>query len=135
MSQDFNSVFYTMTPATTGLTTTVVGSTGIDSSGLMAVNANGSQIFTTQMDSNGTTTDLVKINPTTGAGTVIGNTGYDIINGLFVGNTLYGFDLSGAIVQINTATGAATQTATYTLPNGDAIYASALVTTASVPEP
>ncbi len=66
--------------------------------------------------------------------TVIGDTGFYVINGLFVGNTLYGFDdNTNAIVTLNTTTGAGTQVATYSLPKGDVIFASAVPT--AVPEP
>jgi hypothetical protein len=136
LSQDTNAIFYTMTPATTGTTTTVVGPTGISSTGLMAVNASGTQIFTGAYDPMTGTTDLYSINPTTGVATLIGDTGFYIINGLFVNGTLYGFDdVTNAIVTINTTTGVATQVATYSLPSGDAIFASALLTTTSIPEP
>jgi hypothetical protein len=135
LSQDTNAIFYTMTPGTTGTTTTVVGPTGISSTGLMAVNSSGSQIFTGAYDSMTGTTDLYSINPTTGVATLIGDTGFYIINGLFVNGTLYGFDdVTNAIVTINTSTGVGTQVATYSLPSGDVIFASALQTT-SIPEP
>jgi hypothetical protein len=135
LSQDTNAIFYTMTPGTTGTTTTVVGPTGISSTGLMAVNSSGSQIFTGAYDPMTGTTDLYSINPTTGVATLIGDTGFYIINGLFVNGTLYGFDdVTNAIVTINTSTGVGTQVATYSLPSGDVIFASALQTT-SIPEP
>jgi hypothetical protein len=136
LSQDTNAIFYSMTPATTGTTTTVVGPTGISSTGLMAVNASGTQIFTGAYDPTTGTYDLYSINPTTGVATLIGDTGFYIINGLFVNGTLYGFDdVTNAIVTINTTTGIATQVATYNLPGGDNVFASALLTTTSVPEP
>lgn len=118
MSQDpTNSIFYKLDPGTTGTTTTVVGSTGIASTGLMAVNASGTQIFTGTNDPMTGTTDLYSVNPTTGVATLVGDTGFYIINGLFVGGTLYGFDdNTNAIVTINTTTGMATQVATYSLP-------------------
>ena len=124
LSQDVNAVYYTMNPPST--TPTVVGPIGMSSGGLMAVSPDGSQLFTTTQ----LTYDLVSINPTSGATNDIGPTGFMIDNGLFVNGTLYGFDTVGAIVTINTTTGAGNQVATYSLPNGDAILASALV-----PEP
>ena len=124
LSQDVNAVFYTMNPPSA--TPNVVGSLGLSSGGLMAVSPDGSQLFTTTQS----TYDLVSINPTTGSTNDIGPTGFSIDNGLFVNGTLYGFDTGGAIVTINTSTGAATQVATYNLPDGDQILASALI-----PEP
>ncbi len=130
-----NSNFFTLNPAS-GTTTTVVGATGIAGSGLMAVSANGSQIFAGATDATTGLTDLYSINKLTGAATLIGNTGFYIGNGLFVNGTLYGFDYnSEAIVTINTTTGVATQVATYSLPGGDTILASALAPQAIVPEP
>jgi hypothetical protein len=135
LSQDINAVYYTLTPPST--TPNVVGPTGISSDGLAAVSADGTQFFTTTPSQTVFGDDLVSINPMTGAATDIGSTGFYIDNGLFVNGTLYGFgDLgsTGAIVTINTTTGAATQVATYTLPGGDQIVSSALIM-ASVPEP
>jgi hypothetical protein len=125
LSQDMNAIYYTLNPPSP--TPSVVGPIGMSSGGLMAVTPNGQQLYTTTQS----TYDLVSINPMTGAASVIGPTGFAIDNGLFVNGTLYGFDTSvDAVVTINTSTGAATQIATYSLPNGDVIYASALV-----PEP
>jgi PEP-CTERM motif len=144
LTQDANAVFYTLSPPST--TVNVVGATGIGSTGLMAVNASGTQIFTGSYDPVTGTTDLYSVNPTTGAATLIGDTGFYIINGLFVNGTLYGFDdNTEAIVTINTTTGVATQVATYNTggnpglgtPNnpgaGDVIFASAVPQ--SIPEP
>jgi hypothetical protein len=126
LSQDVNAMYYTMNPPSPA--PSVVGPIGLSSGGLMAVSADGSQLFTTTQS----TFNLVSINPMTGATSVIGPTGFAIDNGLFVNGTLYGFDTSvDAIVTINTSTGAATQVGTYSLPNGDQILASA----AAVPEP
>ena len=125
---------YTLQPPSTA--TTTIGSTGITSDGLVAVNANGSQIFTSILVNNGfSPDDLGKINPSTGVATDLGSTGFLIFTGLFIGDTLYGFDAGGAIVTLNTTTGAATQVATYSLPNGDTINASAIQFGAAVPEP
>lgn len=129
LSQDTNALYYTLNPPSP--TPNVIGSTGISSTGLMAVSPDGSQLFTTTVDPTTGTYDLVSLNPATGAPTVIGDTGYYVDNGLFVGGTLYGFDtVSDAIVTINTTTGSATQVGTYSLPNGDIIYSSA-----AIPEP
>lgn len=127
LSQDLNAVYYTMNPPSTS--PSVVGAIGISSGGLMAVTPDGSQLYTTTQS----TYQLVSINPTTGATTTIGSgLGYGVDNGLFVNGTLYGFDIyTDAIVTINTSSGTASQVGTYSLPNGDTIYASALI----VPEP
>jgi hypothetical protein len=138
LSQDTNAVFYTLNPPTTS--PTVVGSSGITGTGLLAVNASGTQIFTGALDPVTGTTDLYSVNPTTGVATLVGDTGFFIINGLFVNGTLYGFDdNTNAIVTINTTTGAGTQVGTYNIgsTNGvpDAILASAPFQAAAVPEP
>jgi hypothetical protein len=131
LSQDANAVFYTMKPPS--LTTTVVGPTGITSTGLAAVTASGSQLFAGSANISTGNTELNGVNLATGSATPIGDTGFIVINGLFVQGTLYGFDQTGPIVTINTTTGAGTQVATYSLPNGDEIFASATVQ--PVPEP
>jgi hypothetical protein len=126
LSQDLNAVYYTMNPPSTS--PSVVGPIGMSSGGLMAATGDGSQLYTTTQS----TYHLVSINPTTGATSTIGNgLGYGVDNGLFVGSTLYAFDIfSDAIVTINTTSGTATQVGTYSLPGGDIIFSSALV-----PEP
>jgi hypothetical protein len=124
LSQDVNALYYQITPPSP--TPTVIGSIGLSSGGLMAINEDGTQLYTTTQS----TYNLVSINPTTGATSVVGPTGFSVDNGLFVNGTLYGFSTNGAIVTINTATGAGTQVGTYSLPNGDQILASA-----PVPEP
>lgn len=130
-----NSSFYTMLPPST--TTNNVGLTGISSQGLVAVTADGSQLFTTGIDNTTGTYDLDSINLATGAATDIGDTGFYEIAGLFVQSTLYGFDdATNAIVTINTTTGAATQVATYDLLNDDSIFAAATPAgSIAVPEP
>jgi hypothetical protein len=127
--------FYTMNPPS--LVTNVVGSTGFPGDGLVAPNAAGTQIFASALINGGSSPDeLYSINPTTGMATDIGSTGFLVFSGLFVNGTLYGFSGTGDIITINTSTGAGTQVASYSLPNGDAIDASALlVTTQGVPEP
>lgn len=131
LSQDANALFYTLNPPSTSIN--VVGLTGITSGGLAAVNAAGTELFTSIVGAN-PTYDTGMVNVSTGVATDLGQSGFFVENGLFVGSTLYGFDSSGAIVTLNTTTGAGTQVGTYDLPNGDAILASA-VGTSSVPEP
>jgi PEP-CTERM motif len=133
ISQDSNAVYSTLTPPST--TSSMVGPIGFSSDGLMAVSADGSQLFTTVTDGTSGNSDLFSLNPTTGAASVLGDTGFFVDAGLFVGGTLYGFDTtSNAIVTLDTTTGVGTQVATYFLPNGDPIL-SAAVAPAVVPEP
>jgi hypothetical protein len=148
LSQDANASFYTLNPPST--MTNVVGPSGIMGTGLMAVNAAGTQIFAGALDATSNSTDLYSINPTTGAATLIGDTGFLVINGLFVNGTLYAFqapfnDATGAlvpgkIVTIDTTTGVGTFVANYAIPDNhpasdtDAILASA-VAPQSIPEP
>jgi PEP-CTERM motif len=122
LSQGSNALFYTLNPPS--LTTKVIGSTGLLSAGLMAVNAPGTRVFTSVNPGNGNSFDLYSVNPTTAASTLLGSIGYDVINGLFVNGTLYGFDKSGDIITINTKTGLGTKVARYSLPGGDWILAS-----------
>jgi hypothetical protein len=129
ISQDVNGIYSTLNPPSTS--PNVVGPTGISSGGLMAVSADGSQLFTTTPSMTSSTWDLVSLNPSTGAASIVGDTSYTPDTGLFVGNTLYGFDTTyDTIVTLNTTTGAGTQVATYSLPNGDVI-----VSAAAIPEP
>jgi hypothetical protein len=130
ISQDAHAIYYTMNPPSP--TPTVVGPTGITSEVLMAVNADGTELFTTTQRATSSTYDLVSLNPMTGMPTTLGSTGFIVDAGLFVGSTLYGFDTTrDAIVSLNTTTGAGTQVGTYYLPNGDPIFSAAL----PVPEP
>jgi hypothetical protein len=135
LDQSPSASFYTMNPPS--LATNVVGSTGFTGDGLVAPNAAGTQVFASALINAGSSPDeLYSINPTTGMATDIGSTGFLVFSGLFVNGTLYGFSGTGDIITINTSSGAGTQVASYSLPNGDAIDASALlVTTQGVPEP
>jgi PEP-CTERM motif len=136
LDQSASASFYTMNPPS--LATNVVGSTGFQGDGLVAPNAAGTQVFASAITNTGASLDeLYSINPTTGMATDIGNTGFFVYTGLFVNGTLYGFDgNSDIIITINTSTGTGTLVTSYSLPNGDAIDASALlVTTQGVPEP
>jgi hypothetical protein len=128
LSQDPSAVFYTMNPPSTSITT--IGTTGHMSSGLGAVTANGMHLFTD------VGTDLYSINVNNGAATLVGGISFTLFNGLFVHGTLYGFDPNGAIVTVNTTTGAGTQVGTYSLPNMDFVDASAVrAGQIGVPEP
>jgi hypothetical protein len=138
LSQDASGIYYTMTPATTGATTTTVANTGAFGTGVFAVNAAGTQLIMGTFDNTTGNTDINSVNPTTGAVTFLGDSGFaNILNASFVNGTLYAFDSAGDILTINTTTGAATKVGTYTLPGGasDAILASAVLTTGVIPEP
>lgn len=128
ISADDPALYYTLNPPSTS--PSVVGPTGIgNAGGLMAVTPDGSQLFATS--NTGMTWDLVRIDPTTGGSSTIGDTGFTPDTGLFVGGMLYGFDTSSdAIITLDTTTGAGMQVATYSLPNGDVI-----VSAAALPEP
>jgi hypothetical protein len=124
ISQDANGLFYTLQPPST--TTNDVGLTGIQSTGLAAVTADGSELFTAAFNPSTGNYALYSVNQSTGNATEIGDTGFSPVNGLFVQGTLYGFDFAThAIITINTATGAGTQVAAFNLPAGDSIFASA----------
>jgi len=136
LSQDNNAVFYTLDPPST--TTTAVGPTGLAGFFLAAVNSGGTQFFAGGVNLTTGTVDLYSIDAMTGAATLVGDTGFPVSSGLFVGDTLYGFDLNvPAIFTIDTTTGAATQVATYNLPNGSLVRAAAVpaLQLAPVPEP
>jgi hypothetical protein len=129
ISQEVNAVYYTMNPPATA--PNVVGPIGLSSGGLMAVNGAGTQLFTTTPSMTTSTYNLVSLNPNTGNPTILGDTGFTVNAGLFVGKTLYGLDTtSNAIVTLDTMTGAGTQIATYNLPGGDLVLSAALL-----PEP
>jgi len=133
LSQDVNAIYYTLNPP--GTTANVVGPTGLQSQGLAAVTADGATLYTNALVA-ADTGELESIDTTTGAATPIGLLGdANLVNGLFLDGTLYGFDdVNDAIDTIDTTTGATTQIATYALPNGDFIDGSAPVP-APVPEP
>ena len=126
ISQDDAAIYYTVNPPSPA--PTVVSPSGINSEGLMAINADGTELFTTTLSKTGSTFNLISVNPTTGAATTLGDTGFKVDAGLFVGSTLFGFDTTrDTIVSLNTMTGAGTQVGTYELPNGDPIFAAAAV--------
>jgi hypothetical protein len=109
---DVNNNLWSINP-TTG------AGTFLGPSGLAPLNPGGG--FTNSLSVNGGTAlytfqnstvapALYDINTTTGAGTVVGPTGSNIVGSGYVGGTLYGFTAFGpeSIYTINTATGAAT---------------------------
>lgn len=77
--------------------------------------------------------DLFRLDPTTGTVVDLGATGVEqLFAGVFVGSTLYGFDPLGGMYTLDTTTGLATSTGTYTLPDDGSIFAAAYQ---AVPEP
>ena len=61
LSQDVNAIYYTMNPPSA--TPTVIGAIGISSGGLMAVSADGKQLFTTTPSTTTSTYNLVAAGP------------------------------------------------------------------------
>lgn len=141
LSQSFaDSTFYTLTPPST--TTNVVGPTGLFlAQGLVAVTADGSQLFATAYNQTSGLYDLYSVNVTTGVATDIGatsygGTNYQPLSGLFVNGTLYGFDANNDIFTINTSTGALTLIGSVSgLGSGDYLSAAAVVGGQTIPEP
>ncbi len=133
LNQSASSVFFGLNPPSTS-TNVINGATNVSGDGLVAPSPDGTQVFAAVSSGSGEL--LVSINPTTGVVTTLGSTGFSLYAGVFVDGTLYGFDGSNdAIVTLNTSTGAGTQVATYSLPNGDPIDAAATFLGQSVPEP
>ncbi len=89
-------------PLTAGAT--VVGETGFSASGDMAFAPDGALYMaaegSTDLD------DLVRIDPATGAGALVGSIGYSNVYGLdFLGDTLYGATGNGELITIDTDAG------------------------------
>jgi hypothetical protein len=105
-------------------TATPIGNVGFLVDGLVAFDPKGN-LYTTNATANNDI--LYKIDPTSGASTPIGTgTGFgSLFAGAFVGSTLYGFTPSNQIIAIDASTGAGTLAGTYSLPNGDAVFAAA----------
>lgn len=88
---------------------TPVGNTSFTSSGDIAFDSNGN-LFMSATGQNGD--QLVSVNPSTGAGSLIGNIGFSDVYGLnFSGSILYGFTLNGHTIDINTSNGTGTSLA------------------------
>lgn len=106
-------------------TTTLVGPIGYSSAGDLAFSSNGTLFMTNEHSL------LIIVDPLTGAGDAVGAIGFPDIYGLaWLGNQLYGLNLSGQLLHINTATGAGSLIAN-TSPRVTAWGASS----SSVPEP
>lgn len=105
--------------------TTLVGPIGYSSAGDLAFSSNGTLFMTNEHSL------LIVVDPRTGAGHAVGSVGFSDIYGLaWLGNRLYGLNLSGQLLQINTTTGAGTLIAR-TNPSVSAWGA----TSSPVPEP
>lgn len=116
-----NAVLYTVNPS--NLNTTVIGTTGFAGDGLIAFDPSG-RLFAGENSFPGD--NLYLVNPTTAASTFVGDMNDIMFTGIFVGSTLYAFSPDNStIYTIDTTTGASTPVGTYTLPNGDFIFASA----------
>lgn len=134
ISQDSNATSFSLTPPSTSVSNS--HSTGIQSTGMMAVTSDGSTAYTTAVDNSGNDV-LYSINTATGQATMVGSLGstnkIEISNGLFVNGTLYGFDQTyNMIVTINTSNATWSEVATYSTPNASTIVGSAA---SAVPEP
>ena len=137
-SQDSPSAYFTLNPPSN--TTDVVYPGGITSTGLMAVTPDEHDALRRSPGFERRHHRSLQHQPDDGLATPIGDTGFSVISGLFVNGTLYGFDdLTNAIVTIDTSTGVATQVGSYFIGGsgqyGDAIYATAPIQAAAVPEP
>lgn len=88
------------------------GSSTYSSSGDLEFDGAGN-LYLTSSSSSGTD-QLFSINPFSGQGTLIGNTGFNSLYGLaFLGGTMYGFTNYGEVLTLNLGTGAAKQIAAY----------------------
>jgi hypothetical protein len=132
LTQDQPTTFYSV--ALPSLAPKTIGTSDFYPDGLLAVAPNGDVYVSAFNPANNDSDNLLRINPTTGVATLVGETGYSVFSGVFVGNTLYGFDNEYDILKIDLATGAGTKVATYSLPNSDLIFGAA-APPASVPEP
>ena len=84
---------------------TVVGETGFVASGDMAFAPDGALYMSAKSDTG--IDDLVRIDPTTGQGVLVGSVGYSSVLGLdFLGDTLYGATSSSLLITIDTESGA-----------------------------
>jgi hypothetical protein len=110
----------------------VVGSGSYNAFGDLAFSSSGA-LYLTSAAGTGSPASLYSVNASNGMGSVIGPIGFSDVYGLvFVDGVLYGFDIGGDILNINTTTGAGTRIANDGLPFYGAAYESSPVTT---PEP
>jgi hypothetical protein len=123
-----NNLYAVTPPAPTG---SFIATLPFIADGLVAIRPDGHLFAAGNGDGS-----FFRVETTTGASTLVGNTGQGInlFAGSFVGSTLYGFNGSNnAILTIDPTTAAATQVATTALPSGYAVFASAAPL--AVPEP
>lgn len=113
---------YTVDPSNGN--TTMIGPISFEGDGLMSFSPSG-QLFAGEYSYPGD--NLYTVDPTTAISTFAGDMNHIMNSGFFVGNTLYtlGTNDTYGIYTVDTTNGTATQVGTYTLPNGDPIFASA----------
>jgi len=115
---------YAISPST-GSSTLLGSGTGpgtYNSSGDLAFDGAGKLYLTSSGSSSGD--KLLSLDPSTGQGVAIGNTGFTNVYGLvYLNGTMYGFSIGGQVVTINLSTGAAALVASY-LPgfNGTTLF-------------
>ena len=107
-------VFFYVDPGTGRATRVGRFGRGVVSSGDLCFGPNGALYLTSPHGpSNATTDRLMRIDPATGAATIVGGTGLSRIYGLtFTGTEILGFTEAGVVVQLDSNTGAATPLAT-----------------------
>ena len=110
----------------------VVGSGSYNAFGDLAFSSSGT-LYLTSAAGTGSLASLYSVNASNGAGSMIGPIGFSDIYGLaFANGILYGFDLAGDILNINTTTGAGTRIAN----DGLAFYGAAFESSpTATPEP
>ena len=111
---------------------TQVGSTGFNSSGDLAFDADGNLYLTASASGGSNGDQLVAVDASTGASRKIGDIGYRFVYGLsFVDSTLYGFTSGQDILNINMGSGLGTGIGTTDI----AAYGATGGNAAPVPEP
>ena len=105
LANSSSTLLYTVN-TTTGATT-VVGDMGVSSSGDLAFDVSSGNLF---LSTPGPTDNLYQVDPHTGASTLVGSIGFSFVFGMdfFFGNTLFGLINGGALITINTTSGAGT---------------------------
>ena len=93
--------------------TTVVGDMGVFSSGDLAFDRSSGNLFLSAAlspNDNLSNDNLYRVNPNTAASTLVGSIGFPAVFGMdfFFGNTLFGLTEGGALITINTTSGAGT---------------------------
>jgi len=112
LAADGSGNVVTIDPTTGAVTSAGSFGTNLVCSGdIVAINDSNGTIYATASNAQGTGNDqLVTLDPTTHAATVIGSVGFSKVYGLgYWGGTLYGFTHTGLTLQINPSTGQGTQ--------------------------